>query len=109
MTATRNSGPDPAPGFPNHFPLEIRQTIYNFALPRVEWTMVDDEYFEHNDFPHGIGDPSGFYYPLRKASSVLRVNKQIRREALPFAYRRTTFCLHNLESAIKRYQVPHYS
>ncbi|KAH7016439.1 uncharacterized protein B0I36DRAFT_254373 [Microdochium trichocladiopsis] len=61
----------------------------------------DNGDFEHIDFPRGIGDPSGFYYPLSKASSVLRVNKQIHREALPFAYRRTTFCLHNLESAIK--------
>ncbi|KAK4450244.1 hypothetical protein QBC34DRAFT_403131 [Podospora aff. communis PSN243] len=82
-------------------PLEIRQSIYQFALPRGIWRMVDDEDFERNGFPRGVGDPSGFYYPLSKSLSVLRINKQIRREALPFAYRRTTFFLDNLDSAIR--------
>ncbi|KAK0648695.1 hypothetical protein B0T16DRAFT_456153 [Cercophora newfieldiana] len=82
-------------------PLEIRQTIYKFALPRGVWRMAGDETFERENFPRGIGDPSGFYYPLGKALSILRVNKQIRKEALPIAYCRTTFRLYNLDSAIK--------
>ncbi|KXJ89534.1 hypothetical protein Micbo1qcDRAFT_196823 [Microdochium bolleyi] len=80
---------------------KIRQAIYKFALPRVDWAMVDDEEFEHNDFPRGIGDPSGFHFPLSNALSVPRLNKQIRREALPFSYRQIKFCFHNLESATK--------
>ena len=63
--------------------------------------MIDDAEFERDNFPRGIGDPRGFYYPLSKASSLLRVNKQIRSEALPITYRRTTFHLYNIESAIK--------
>ncbi|EJT73122.1 hypothetical protein GGTG_09972 [Gaeumannomyces tritici R3-111a-1] len=101
MAATRSPTPTPVPAFLGLLPLEVRQAIYNLALPQGEWRMIDDEDFERDNFPRGIGDPSGFYYPLSKALSVLRVNKQIRREALPFAYRRTIFCLDNLESAIK--------
>ncbi|KAH7009219.1 uncharacterized protein B0I36DRAFT_437046 [Microdochium trichocladiopsis] len=99
MAATQNSTPDPAPGFLSALPSEIRQIIYKFALRGVKWTIVDDEDFEHNDFPRGIGDPSGFYYPLSKASSVLHVNKQIRGEALPLAFRLITFCFDSLKRA----------
>jgi hypothetical protein len=38
-----------------------------------------------------MGDPSGFYYPLSKELTVLRVNRQMRQEALPLAYQRTIF------------------
>ncbi|KAK0619581.1 hypothetical protein B0T14DRAFT_519516 [Immersiella caudata] len=82
-------------------PLEIRQSIYKFALAQGVWRMVDDEEFGRDNFPRSIGDPSGFYYPLGKPLSILRVNKQIRKEALPLAYRRTTFCLDSLESATR--------
>ena len=82
-------------------PAEIRQKIYMFALPRGEWRILDNEKFERDNLPGGIGDPSGFYYPLSRDLAVLRINKQIRGEALPLAYRRTTFYLEGLESAIK--------
>ncbi|KAH7012149.1 uncharacterized protein B0I36DRAFT_356243 [Microdochium trichocladiopsis] len=109
MRAPRNTTPDPdpdpdpdskhKPDLLSTLPSEIRQIIYMFALRRVEWRIVDNDDFQHNDFPRGIGDPSGFYYPLRKASSVLRLNKQIREEALPLAFRLTKFCFDSPHSA----------
>lgn len=101
MAATKKATSNPAPDFLTILPLEIRLTIYGFVLPRLEWTMVDEEEFEQNGFPRGMGDPSGFYNPSSRPSSILQVNKQIRREALPLAYRYTEFRLDNLESAIK--------
>ncbi len=59
------------------------------------------EEFERDNLPRGIGDPSGFYYPLSKDLVVLRATKQMRLEALPLAYRRTTFVLDDLDDVIK--------
>jgi hypothetical protein len=38
-----------------------------------------------------MGDPSGFYCPLSKELTVLRVDRQMRQEALLLAYQRTIF------------------
>ncbi|KAK3994871.1 hypothetical protein QBC44DRAFT_35249 [Cladorrhinum sp. PSN332] len=102
-TAKLHTGTETTPGpSPDIFslPLEIRQKIYTFALPRGNWRTTDSENFDQDNFPRGIGDPSGFYYPLSRDLVVLRVNKQMRTEALPFAYRRTTFYLDDLDSVI---------
>lgn len=82
-------------------PREIRDKIYICAIPRGKWRIADIEEFEQDNLTGGIGDPSGFYYPLSKDLAVLRANKQMRLEALPFAYRRTTFILDDLDDAIK--------
>ncbi|KAK4095706.1 hypothetical protein N658DRAFT_502361 [Parathielavia hyrcaniae] len=82
-------------------PREIRDKIYIFAIPRGEWRITNIDEFEQENLTGGIGDPSGFYYPLSKDLVVLRANKQMRLEALPFAYRRTTFILDDLDDVIK--------
>lgn len=82
-------------------PREIRETIYTFALPKGEWSMPDIDQFEQDNLPRGLGDPSGFYYPLSKHLTVLRVNRQMRKEALPFAYRSTSFRVDDLDDVIK--------
>ncbi len=82
-------------------PREIRDKIYTFAIPKGKWRITDIDEFEQDNLTRGIGDPSGFYYPLSKDLVVLRVNKQMRREALPLAYRRTTFILDDLDDVIK--------
>lgn len=53
------------------------------------------------DFSRYIGDPSGFYFPLSKELTVLRVNRQMRQEALPLAYRRTAFHLGDMDDLVK--------
>lgn len=82
-------------------PAEIRLKIYTFAFPRGVWNTLGSGEFEQDNFPRGVGDPSGFYYPFSRELVVLRVNKQMRHEALPFAYRRTVFHLDDLDRAIK--------
>ncbi|KAL2131229.1 hypothetical protein VTI74DRAFT_5380 [Chaetomium olivicolor] len=82
-------------------PREIRDKIYIFAIPKGKWRITNIDDFEQENFTGGIGDPSGFYYPLSKDMVVLRANKQMRLEALPFAYRRTTFILDDLDDVIK--------
>ncbi len=82
-------------------PREVRDKVYIFAIPRGKWRITNIDEFEQENFARGIGDPSGFYYPLSKDLVVLRANKQMRREALPFAYRRTTFVLDDLDDVIK--------
>ncbi|RFU73327.1 hypothetical protein TARUN_8925 [Trichoderma arundinaceum] len=82
-------------------PAEIRLRIYHFAIPRGEQSVEDIENFNRDCFLSGMGDPSGFYYPLGHNLSILRVSRQIRREAFPFAYRRTDFLLDDMDDAIK--------
>lgn len=54
---------------------------------------LDSEEFEQGNFPMNVGDPSGFYHPFSRNLVVLRVNRQMRQEAFPFAYRRPVFHL----------------
>jgi hypothetical protein len=82
-------------------PVEIRQSIYTYAIRTVHWHIADIEAFARNNLPRGIGDLSGFYYPLRKDLSVLFVNKQMRREALPIAYRQTHFEIDDVDDVVK--------
>ena len=82
-------------------PGELREKIYNFALPEGEWKLRDGNIFDELSFAGGIGDPSGFYFPLSKDLSILRVNRQMRQEALPLAYRRTVFHLDDMDDLIR--------
>ena len=55
----------------------------------------------NSNFTGSIGDPSGFYFRLSSETSVIRVNRQMRQEALPIAYRRTVFHPDDTDDLIK--------
>lgn len=84
-----------------NLPRELREKVYRLALPPRELGIKDIDAFERQCFPVAIGDPSGFFFQLGQEPAILGVNKQIRQEALPFAYRSTTFCLDDLDDAVK--------
>ena len=79
---------------------EIRENIYAFALPKGQWTIRDYSNSNELNFARGIGDPSGFYFPLTTLN-VLTINRQMRQEALPIAYRTTSFHLDDIDDLIK--------
>ncbi|EED17211.1 hypothetical protein TSTA_022650 [Talaromyces stipitatus ATCC 10500] len=82
-------------------PRELRDRIYMFSIPSCEWTLGDVDQFNSTTFAGALGDPTGFFFPLNKDLSVLLVNKQIRQEALPIAYRKTFFRLDDIDDFIK--------
>ncbi|KAL9611963.1 MAG: hypothetical protein Q9167_003403 [Letrouitia subvulpina] len=82
-------------------PQEVRNKIYTFALPLGTWQIRGTDNCAGSNFAGNIGDPSGFYFPLSNQLTVLRVNKQMRQESLPLAYRRTVFHLDNVDDLIK--------
>ncbi|RSL61703.1 hypothetical protein CEP54_006046 [Fusarium duplospermum] len=84
-----------------NLPRELRENIYHFALPPRELGIKDIDAFERQCFPVAVGDPSGYFFQVGQEPAILGVNKQIRQEALPFAYRNTTFCLDDLDDAVK--------
>lgn len=57
-------------------------------------------FFRSYDLTGCIGDPSGFYFPL-ESNGLLLANRQTRQEALPYAYRQTTFHLTSMDHLIK--------
>ena len=82
-------------------PRELRNRIYIFALPKGDWEIEDVSKFDEYNFTGGMGDPSGFYFPLSEKLTVLRVDRQMRQEALPLAYRRTFFHLDDMDDLVK--------
>lgn len=82
-------------------PRKIRNRIYDFALPKGNWQIEDVDDFNRCNFIQSIGDPSGFYFPLSGKIAALGVNRQIRQEALPFAYRKTLFHLDDMDDLVK--------
>ncbi|KAF4622741.1 hypothetical protein G7Y89_g14288 [Cudoniella acicularis] len=82
-------------------PKELRDKIYIFALPKAEWKVGGADTPGKLNFVRGTGDPSGFYFLFREDFTLLRVNKQIRQEALPLTYRRTVFHLDDIDDVIK--------
>lgn len=72
-----------------------------FCIPDCEWKIADVDTFNSTTFVEAIGDPTGFYFPLHNHLSVLLISKQIRQEALSIAYRRTFFCLDDIDDFIK--------
>ena len=82
-------------------PREVRDKIYTFALPMGRWQIEDVDSCDGFNFTGSIGDPSGFYFPLSSELTVLRVDRQMRQEALPLAYRRTVFHLDDMDDLIK--------
>ncbi len=82
-------------------PRELRDKIYAFALPKRKWIIEDADNFNKLNLTGGIGDPSGFYFPLSKDLTILRLDRQTRLEALPLAYHRTVFQLDDIDDLIK--------
>lgn len=66
-----------------------------------KWQIGAVDNCDEFDFTGSIGDPSGFYFPLSSELTVLRVNRQMRQEALPIAYRKTVFHLDEMDDLIK--------
>lgn len=82
-------------------PMEIRDKIYKLVLPRGEWQVGDVDNYNGFNFVGSIGDLSGYYFPFSNELTILRVNRQMRQEALPLAYRRTIFRVDDMEDLIK--------
>ncbi|POR37829.1 Uncharacterized protein TPAR_01965 [Tolypocladium paradoxum] len=76
-----------------NLPRELRDKIYGFTLHGGMWRTEERDY----NFCRAIGDPSGFYFPFGDDCTLLRVNRQMRQEALPLAYRHTTFHLADID------------
>ncbi|KAL9021270.1 MAG: hypothetical protein Q9185_001554 [Variospora sp. 1 TL-2023] len=82
-------------------PREIRDKIYDFAMAKGNWQIEDVDDFNRCNFVRSIGDLSGFYFPLSSKVAALGVSRQMRQEALPFAYRRTLFHLDDMDDLVK--------
>lgn len=82
-------------------PHELRLSIIELAIPKQEWEQTDPSEFLEKIFPASIGDSSGFMFPLSRNTSALLVNKWMRQEALPFAYRSTHFKFDDMDDFIK--------
>ena len=82
-------------------PKELRDEIYDYSIPKGEWRIINAPDLSGLSLAKGIGDPTGFYFPFRNDLGVLRINKQIRDEALSLAYRKTVFCLDDMDDFIK--------
>jgi hypothetical protein len=82
-------------------PHELRLSIIELAIQKQEWEQTDPSGFLENVFPGLIGDSSGFNFPLSQNISALLVNKWIRQEALPFAYRSIRFKFDDMDDFIK--------
>ncbi|KAK1974384.1 hypothetical protein LZ30DRAFT_410346 [Colletotrichum cereale] len=80
---------------------KVRDQIYSLAIPQGVWEMDEHGHFDRNGYPGALGDPTGYYYPLARDITLLRVSKNIREEALPLAYCHTLFRLHDLDDLIK--------
>lgn len=82
-------------------PHELRLDILDLAIPKQEWEERDPSAFLAHVFPGSIGDLNGFYFPLSQNIHSLLVNKQMRQDALPFAYRMIGFHWDDIDSFIK--------
>lgn len=80
---------------------ELRLSVLDLATPREEWERIDPTDFLENVFPGSLGDPNGSNFPLSYSYSALVLNKWIRREALPFAYRSLRFRFDDMDDFIK--------
>ncbi|EGD94437.1 hypothetical protein TESG_01955 [Trichophyton tonsurans CBS 112818] len=85
---------------------EVKAGLNADGMIVVVWpTSLINENSDTSTFLAGLGDLSGFYFPLNTNLSVLALNKQIRRGALPFAYQNATFLFEDLEDFIS-FSVP---
>ena len=63
--------------------------------------MVSSGGFCGIEFARATGDPTGFYFPFRSVLGALAVNRQMRDESLPLAYRKTSIYLDNMDDFIR--------
>ncbi|KAH8729189.1 hypothetical protein BGZ61DRAFT_529436 [Ilyonectria robusta] len=82
-------------------PRELRDKIYSFALPQKDLGIHPYRAFRRLVFLASVGDPSGFFFKLGDEPGILKVSRQIRQEALPFAYRNTHFYLDDVDDVVK--------
>ncbi|KAJ4285958.1 hypothetical protein N0V90_013524 [Kalmusia sp. IMI 367209] len=101
ITKLKSSGTSAVTEMICGLPREIRDMIYTFAFLNGEWRIEDFNFHDRLPWMSGLGDPSGFYSPLNKHLGILSVNKQMRHEALPIAYRTTTFRLDEMDDLLK--------
>lgn len=78
-------------------PREIREKIYEHTLCQERWWIGDEDGPTRWNFARALGDPSGYYFSFGKDVALLKVSRQVRQEALPLAYRKTTFHLADMD------------
>lgn len=59
------------------------------------------EDFDQDILPRCLGDHSGYYFPLSQNIPLLLVSRGLRQEALPVAFRHTTFRLDDMDDLAK--------
>lgn len=75
--------------------------VYDHAIPQILWEAMDPSVFLEKMFPSSMGDLTGFYFPLSPTINPLIINKQLRHEALPLAYRNISFSWPDMDDFIK--------
>lgn len=92
----------PVSMFFKKLPRELRDRIYEFVSPEQHWSM-DEKVgrVTELDLLGSMGDLGGFYFPLAAESGILAVNRQMREEAMPLAYRTTSFELEDIDEVVK--------
>ncbi|KAL8790644.1 MAG: hypothetical protein Q9213_000492 [Squamulea squamosa] len=86
----RCSDSSPVSSFFGKLPRELRDRIYDFALPRQRWALDEDVSIVTELDLLGSIEPG-----------ILTVNHQMREEALPLAYRKTRFQVGDIDDLIK--------
>ncbi|KAL8949470.1 MAG: hypothetical protein Q9222_004418 [Ikaeria aurantiellina] len=82
-------------------PREIRDRIYEFAIPEsYERVDVPDRPFKYRFIP-GLADPSGVFFPVGARHGLLEVCRRLREEALPLVYRQTAFLLDDVDHTVR--------
>ena len=75
--------------------------IYDFVIPPGQIMQYERTERQRDAFCASLGDPTGFYFPLRKDLTFLQVNRQMRQETLPLYYRKTSFHLMDIDTLIQ--------
>lgn len=81
-------------------PPELRETIYRHVLAGRHWAVPERKAWRQNTVCRALGDPGGLYTSFSEGIAILRVNKQIRREALPVAFQETAIRAVDLDGAV---------
>ena len=80
-------------------PPELRESVYRHVLGDRSWHITEPKSWRLQTFCRALGDLSGFYFPFGNADALLQVSRQIRREALPLAYRRIAIHADDIDGA----------
>jgi hypothetical protein len=84
-------------------PPEIREKVYGFALGTRLLKLKAGECVrrKHLAFAEGLGEPSGFYFPVLVDSPLPFLSRQIRTEGLPLAFRRVSLTADDMDGLIR--------